>query len=555
MRHLDAIDRWDVCGKWERLAYERAQRDHAEPPVIDGEACWFDEEEADLVCEFFGELRHHKGRQWAGKPFNLQPWQRFCLMELFGWMRADGTRRFRTSYNEVPRKNGKTEMAAGVGLRLLMADGEPGAEVYSAATKKDQARLAFDAAKAMLKLSPLLSSEATAFRANIHTDDSKFEPLGADSNTMDGLNTHGLIADELHAHKDRHVMDVLTTSMGSRDQPLTYEITTAGLYDPESIGWRHHETARQVLEGTIEDETLFVFMANSETGKEKPNESPEWKTKESWVRANPNWDVSVLPSYMRGKFREAQRDPTFVNTFQRYHLNLWVQQRERWIQMDRWNACPEDEVDLSGRVCFAGLDLSSKIDLTSLALVFPPEEDDDIWHVRSTHWCPEDTVLERGKKDVPVYLAWMDGGHLQTTEGNVIDYDFIEHEVLDLAGKYDIKGLAYDPWNATQTAVHLQEDGLECTEMRQGYPSLTEPSKEFERLIISGRFNHGGDPVLRWSVNNVAKRTDPAGNIKPDKERSREKIDPVVAIIMALGLALPYVEQQSVYDTEDLLVL
>lgn len=517
------------AGKLVRQACARHLRDLKEGP---SRGLRWDAAAAQHVIDFFGFLKHSKG-EWAGRPFVLEPWDQFIIGCPFGWKRADGTRRFRTAYVEVPRKNGKSTKLAGIGLYLLIADGEAGAEVYSSATKKDQARIVWSESERMVKSSPALSSRVGCFRNNLHITGtaSKFEPLGADSNTLDGLNAHGNLVDELHAHRDRGVWDVLVTSMGARRQPMTYAITTAGTYEPESIGWELHDHAVKVAEGALDDDSFFCYVAAID-------DDDEWTDPAVWAKANPNLGVSVKPEYLAQMCQDAINKPSFTNTFLRLHLDRWTQQVERWISMEKWNAVTA-EVDpeaLRTRPCWGGLDLSQKLDLAAFVLAFP--RDDGGFDLLPRFWCPESTILERSRKDRVQYDAWERDGLLIATPGEVIDYDFIRSEINELGKQYSIQEIAYDPWNAQQTATQLGEtDGFTMVAFRQGYASMSEPAKEFERLVVAGKLVHGGNPVLRWMASNVAKTEDPSGNIKPDKSKSREKIDGIVAAIMAIGRA------------------
>jgi phage terminase large subunit-like protein len=522
-----------ALGKYERLAYERDTRDHA-----GSRGFFFDATAAEHPITFIESLcRHHKG-EWAGKPLLLEDWQKRIIRAVFGWKRADGSRRYRIAYIEVPRKNGKSELAAALGLYLLVADHEPGAEVYSSATKKDQAKIVHDTATAMVKASPELKRFVKVFRNNLHVPrlGSKFEPLGADSNTLDGLNPHGNIVDELHAHKDRGVWDVLDTAMGARRQPLTLAITTAGVYESESIGWLQHEHAVKVLEGVVEDDAFFAFVAAADEGD-------DWAVEETWQKANPNYGVSVKPEYLKAQSEKAATQPSFLNTFLRLHLDRWTQQRDRWLTIEHWNACEADlaraeyeqrEVSLLGMPCYGAFDLSTKLDISALVLFFP-----DTNTLLCRFWVPEENIMERARRDRVPYDAWVRDGWLKATHGNVIDYEFIKQEVIALAARYDLREIGFDPWNATQIATQLGGDeGLALVEVRQGYKTLSEPAKEFEKLVVSKALRHGGHPVLRWMVSNVAIRTDPNGNIAPDKAASSDRIDGVVASIMALSRAI-----------------
>ncbi len=526
-----------VAGKYERLCWERHERDLA--LCIDGrhpKGFYYDEAAGQRAVDFIEKFCRHYEGELAGQLIVLEDWQRKIYRAVFGWMRADGTRRFRTAYVEIPRKNGKSFMGSGTGVFLTIADGEGGAQVYSAATKKDQAKIVHDGATKMVKASPELKRFLRTFRNNISCErmGSKFEPLGADSSTLDGLNTHGLIEDETHAHTDRHVHDVLITSMGARRQPLAWIITTAGVYDPESIGWELHERAVQVLEGALEDDALFAIIYAADEGD-------DYTLPATWAKANPNLGVSLKWDYMREQCDRAKTTPSYQNTFQRYHLDIWTQQRERWIPVEAWNACTRvvDPEALKGKRCWAGLDLSTKLDLTALVLCFPVAGGYDFLY---RFFCPEETISERAKKDRVPYDAWARDEWITATPGNVVDYEFPKAAIKTFAADYKIEEVAFDPWNATQTANDLTTDGLTCVEFRQGFGSMSEPSKEFEKIVVSKQCGHvtprGVNPVMRWMLSNVAVRRDPADNIKPDKSRASGRIDGVVASIMGLGRAM-----------------
>ena len=345
------------AGRLIRLAVERHQRDLDEGPA---RGLRFDRAAAQHTIDFFGFLKHSKG-EWAGQTFELAPWQQFILWVLFGWKRTDGLRRYRTAYIEVPRKQGKSTMAAGVGLYLLVADGEPGAEVYSAATKRDQAKIVHAEATRMVKASPSLSRMVKVFKDNLNIPEtaSKYEPLGADEDTLDGLNVHGAIIDELHAHKTRGVVDVLETATGARRQPLQVEITTAGS-DQTSVCYEHHDYGAKILIGTVQDDTWFVFIATIDEGD-------DWRDATVWAKANPNFGISVKPDDLARKVEKAKRMPTAQNAFKRLHLDIWTQQVTRWIDLGLWdeNAGEVDEEKLAGGICHGGLDLASVSDLTA----------------------------------------------------------------------------------------------------------------------------------------------------------------------------------------------
>lgn len=529
-----------AIGKYERLAYERHAKDLALAASDSGhpKGYWFDGKAGERVIQFVeGYCRHFEG-EWAGQPLKLEEWQRFVLRCVFGWKRADGTRRFRIAYEEVPRKNGKSTSIAAVADYLTFGDGEAGAQIYATATKEDQAKIVWNAGLKMIKSSPELRRFATLRRKSIVCDPlgSSFQPLGSDSDTLDGLNPHGHICDELHAHKTRGMWDVMLTAMGARRQPLTFVITTAGIYEPESIGWLQHDHAVKVLDGVVEDDEFFAIIFAAD-------EDDRWDDPATWAKANPNYGVSVKPDYLRQLSHTASVQPSFLNTFLRLHLNRWTQQRDRWISVDQWRECDTDltraeydarETALEGQPCFAAFDLSTKLDITALCLLFPAD-----WSLLCRFFVPAENVQKRVQRDRVPYDAWIRDGWLLATPGNVIDYAFLRAEAKRLADRYNVREWAFDPWNATETATTLQsEDGFTMVEFGQGFRSMSEPAKRFEELVVAGKLKHGGHPVLRWMVSNVAKREDPAGNIKPDKSASADRIDGVVASIMALGRAI-----------------
>lgn len=511
----------------------------------------FDEARAGRVVEFIERFcRHWKTRRWAGRPLRLEDWQiRDVIHPVFGWVgKEDGLRRYREAYVEVPRKNGKTTMAAGVGLYLTVADGEPGAEVYAGATKKDQAKIVHKDATEMVKRGPL--KRHVGIRANnlhVPATGSRFEALGADSDTLDGLNASGLILDELHAQKDRGVYDVLKTAMQARDQPLAFDITTAGVYRPGTIGVELHELALKVLQGVIEDDRFFAFVTTIDEGD-------DWQDPVAWRKANPNLGISVSESGLAELCDRARSTPSFLNVFLRRSLDVWTGQVDRWLPLEVWDesAGIVAEEELVRRPCFAGLDLSSTTDLSALVLLFPQPEGTQ--PVLCRFWVPADNAFERAKRDRVPYDAWAKAGLITATAGNVIDYSAIRLELKALRERFDIREIAYDPWNATQLATQLaEEDGLPMIPFRQGYASMSPASKETERMVMGRRLAHAGHPVLRWNVANAAIAEDPAGNIKPDKKRSSERIDGLVALIMAVGRASVHGKTGSIYETRGIL--
>jgi phage terminase large subunit-like protein len=800
----DVINGTIIAGKLVQYAAKRFLEDIANGAL---RGIIFDKDAAQHVVDFFGFLQHSKG-EWGGEVFKLEPWQVFILANVFGWYKADGTRRFNEVYIEIARKNGKTTLLSGIGLYLLLMDDEPGAEVYCvspyskiltedlhwvnagdlavgqsvwgfdeyapknetyrklrpsvvlsttkvrqpsyrlymedgryvecsathlwlarrerssqkwltteslkvgdslrdigcpwreennkdagylagvfdgeaclttkgkredrngyaitfpqnpgivlehvkellarfsfsysegiskkvkklailgglreslrflgairpkrllakvptwlagaslgragrlkitkieflgtqeviaigtstatlivngflshncAATKKDQARICFDEAVRMRKSSSFLSARIVALRSNLHvvSTSSKFEPLSSEDDTLDGLNIHGAIIDELHAHPDRKLYDVLFESTKSRRQPLIISITTAG-YDREGICYKQREFGSKIVEGILSNrsdnyagDNFFAFIACID-------EDDDWTDERNWYKANPNLGICVKLEGLRQAATKAKEDPTALNSFLRKHLNKWTSQDTAWMDPDKWSACNIAGKDKNGnnaiydvkklrkaaieylkdRQCFGGLDLSSKIDISSFSLIFPPTNEDKRWHVLCWNWVPELNVPERVKKDRIPYDVWIREGFIEKTDGNVVDQDTVREKIKEIKKLFIINEIGFDSWNSTQISLQLEQDGLKMVETRQGYKTFSEPMKEMMALVLSKKIEHYGDPVLSWAMNNVAATCDPAGNIKPDKEKAKEKIDPAVASLMALARAI-----------------
>jgi phage terminase large subunit-like protein len=599
----DVISGQIVAGKLIKLAAKRFLRDLK---FGHERGLRFDKDAAQHVVDFFGFLRHSKGEWGAqgGQIFILQPWQVFILANLFGWLRADGTRRFREAYIEVARKNGKSTFIAGIGLYMLLADGEPGAEIYSAATKKDQAKIVFEEAVRMRSKSPFLSSRINAPRGNLHVLEtaSKFEPLSADDNTLDGLNIHCALIDELHAHPNRLLYDVLYEATKARRQPLCLAITTAG-YNRQGIAYKQREIGENILVGNVEaakGDAFFAFIACMDE-KDAQGQPLRWNDERNWAMANPNLGISVKLDALREAAAKAEQDPTSLNSFLRKHLNVWTSQDVRWMPPHKWAACngagplisPKElraaAFDkLKGRLCYGGIDLSSKIDLSAFVLVFPPvkelrtrrakpqtqqdiyqrkpvefeeiivKEGDPKWHILPWFFVPKDNITERVAKDRVEYDVWEREGFITATKGNAIDQQTIRSTVNAARGMFLIEEIGFDSWNATALSNELIEDGHKLVEVRQGYKTMSEPMKELMALVLSKDVEHYGNPVLSWCATNVAAEQDPAGNVKPDKEHSKEKIDGIVATIMALHRVVQNPNassQNSVYNQRGIIFI
>lgn len=511
------------------------------------EDLFFDEAAANRVFLFAENLKHVKGT-WDSPYLRLELWQKFVFGSVFGWKRAEtGLRRFRTVYCQIPRKNGKSTVGAVIGNYMMVADGEPGAEVVSAATTRDQARIIFDYAKAMVRSQPALKKRLGVLTRNIHDiqTSSKFEPVSADAHTLDGLNIHCALVDELHAHKDSTVWDVLATATGSRRQPLMVAITTAGF--ERSVCIQKYNYCEQILGGVIDDDTVFAYITEIDPGD-------DWTDPAVWAKANPNLGVSLFPEQLEALCLEARHMPSQQNNFRCKHLNEWVNQAERWLNLEDWKACVADysEESLYGRACYGGLDLSVTIDLTACVLVFPPEERDEPWKAIYRFWVPRERVQKRARGytvDKVPFDVWERDGLILTTPGNVVDYEYIRNCITGfqdaddnyhqgLSDLFDIKEIAYDPHNATETAIKLQDAGLNMIEYRQGGPSFNAPMRRFEGMLLDRQFAHTNHPAMTWMANNMVVRYDANLNMAPDKKNAKDRIDGMVSLLMGIGRAI-----------------
>jgi phage terminase large subunit-like protein len=487
---------------------------------------YFDSVAAERAVAFFAECLKHTTGEWRGQPFVLSPWQAEIVRNIFGWKRPDGTRKYRTVFLGLPRKMGKTTLAAGLALYALYCDGEPGAQVINAAADREQAALCFDSAKQMVDAEPELSSRSESFRRSIIVPGtgSSYKVLSSEAYSKHGLSVSYAGMDELHAWPDRELYDVLVTSMGARRQPLTVITTTAG-FDRHSLCYELWNYADQVAAGIVKDESFLsvIFAA----GKDD-----DWKDPATWAKANPNFDVTVQQSFYEQECAKAVSLPSYENTFRRLYLNQWTEQDVRWLSMDAWDACAAPMPDLASLPCFAALDLSSTTDITALVLAFPI---DGKVHLLPFFWIPAEGVKKRVDRDRVPYAQWIKDGYMMTTPGKVIDYEFIRRKINELAEQYHIKEVAIDRWNATQLSTQLEGDGFEMVGFGQGFASMASPTKELERRILEGTLNHGANPVMRWMASNITTEQDAAGNLKPSKKKSTERIDGIVATIMALG--------------------
>lgn len=507
----------------------------------------YDEAKADRAVRFIQNLCHTKGR-WAGKPFMLLPWQEQIVRDIFGIVRADGKRQFLTAYVEIPKKQGKSELAAAVALYLLYADGEASAEVYGAACDRSQASIVFDVARQMVEMSPALRKRSKIMAAGKRIVNYRnagfYQVLSAETGTKHGLNVSGLVFDEIHAQPNRKLYDVLTKGSGdAREQPLFFIITTAGT-DRNSICYELHSKAMDIKAGKKHDPTFYPVVYGL-------TEDEDWNDEANWYKANPSLGHTIGIDRVREAYKDALDNPAEENVFKQLRLNIWTNSAVAWIPDHIYNRGNEDiDFDqLIGRECYAGLDLSSTSDITALVLVFPPRDAQEKYIVLPYFWLPEDTLELRCRRDHVLYDVWKRQGYIMTTPGNVVDYGFLEAFIEKLGKKYHILEIAYDRWNATATVQHLMDEGFTMVPFGQGFKDMSPPSKELYKLLMEGSIIHGGNPVLRWMAGNVVMRQDPAGNIKPDKEKSTEKIDGIVALIMGLDRCIRNAgSTASVYD-------
>lgn len=513
----------------------------------------YDKKKADRAVTFIENLCHTKGK-WAGTPFWLLPWQEQLIRDIFGIVKPDGNRQFRTAFVEICKKVGKSELAAAVALYLLYADNEPSAEVYGAAADRQQASIVFDVAKQMVEMSPALMKRSKLMGATKrivnYSNAGYYQVLSAEVGGKHGFSVSGLVFDEIHTQPNRQLYDVLTKgSSDARQNPLHFIITTAG-NDRHSIAYELHTKAVDILEGRRVDPTFYPVVYGLK-------DDEDWEDEANWYKVNPSLGYTVDIERLRDAYREAKQNPADEITFKWLRCNMWVSSTVAWIPdaiYMRGNE-PIDMDALAGRDCYAGLDLSSTGDITALVLIFPPRDEEEKYVLLPYFWIPEETIPRRVKANSVPYDIWEKQDYIMSTEGNVIHYDFIEKFIMDLSEKYHILEIAVDRWNATQMIQNLEGEGFTIVPFGQGFSSMSAPTKEFYRLLMEGRIIHGGNPVLRWMAGNVVIDTDPAGNIKVTKAKSKEKIDGIVAAIMALERCIRQEGQSgSVYDERGLLV-
>ena len=514
----------------------------------------YDKVAADYAVSFIECLCHTKGT-WAGKPFELIDWQEQIIRDVFGILKLNGYRQFNTAYVEIPKKMGKSELAAAIALLLTCGDNEERAEVYGCAADRQQASIVFEVAADMVRMCPALNRRvkllASTKRLVYLPTNSFYQVLSAEAYSKHGFNIHGVVFDELHTQPNRKLYDVMTKGSGdARTQPLYFLITTAG-DNVNSICYEVHQKAKDLLTGRKHDATFYPVIYGAD-------EEDNWTDPKVWKKANPSLGITVGMDKIKAACESAKQNPAEENSFRQLRLNQWVKQAVRWMPMEKWDKCAfnVDPDSLKGRICYGGLDLSSSTDITAFVLVFPPVDKDDKYYVLPYFWIPEENLDLRVRRDHVNYDLWKKQGFLKTTEGNVVHYGFIESFIEELGIKYNIREIAFDRWGAVQMTQNLEGLGFTVVPFGQGFKDMSPPTKELMKLTLEEKIAHGGQPVLRWMMDNIFIRTDPAGNIKPDKEKSTEKIDGAVALIMALDRAIRNGNSHvSVYDSRGILLL
>jgi phage terminase large subunit-like protein len=536
--------------KWVHLAINRHLND-LERAKTDAYPYFFDEKRAQLVLNFITCFRHVSG-EWAGQRFEPADFQCFRFAVLFGWRHKESKkRRFRRAYLEVARKQGKSFEAALVQMIGLMIDNEARAEIFSAATTRDQAKIVFETAQDMTRrfiTDNDGSGRTLKVMAQAIVNDStggRIAALSSDAQKLDGHSPHIAVIDEYHEHSTNKVLKVMETGMGARSQPLSFIITTAG-FNIEGPCFRLRKTAQQILEGQKVDETFFTSIHTLDDGD-------DWKDEKVWIKSNPNIGVSPSWEFMRAEFTKALNEGFEAEVqFKTKNLNIWVSASSTWIQDEKWMKCPEMP-DLTGRNSWGGLDLAEMYDFTAFCACFPPPSPDGVYAFKWWFWIAEESAKQMSSRGVNVY-DWERDGWITITPGNAVDLDRAITDISKIGPAINLQSIARDPWGSVTNTLKMLEVGMKITDCRQGFRTMSPPMKDFQRLVALGQVAHGGNPVVRWMLSNVEVARDPAGNIKPDRKRKENKIDGIVAAIMALGESLTPVTQGSyLFEREPLI--
>lgn len=541
-----------VAGPHVRDACQRHLRD-----LHDGASrgLHFDIDLALRAINFFRDVLRLNGGEYEGKPYELLDWQAFIVGSLFGWLGSDGFRRFRTAFVETAKGSGKSPLAAGIGLYGMMADGEYGAEVYAAATKKDQAQILFRDAVAMVDHSPELSGRITKSGTGLNVWNlawlerrSFFRPIASDDG-QSGPRPHFSLLDEVHEHKDGYVIEMLKAGQKSRRQPLQFAITNSGT-DKRTVCWDYHDYGAKVSAGQMQDDTFFAFICSLDEGDDP------FKDESCWHKANPSLRFG-LPGlrYLREQVSQAQGMPSKESTVRRLNFCQWVEADSPWIGSDIWFGSEDKSFDvrrLVGRRCWGGLDLSSTQDLTALVLEFEPVPDDMVWRQLECFWLPGDALHAKAEKDRVPYVEWRNAGHLQVTAGKAVNKLAVVREAAQIAALYDLQALAYDRWRIEDVKQLCDQEGvsLPFVAFGQGFKDMAPAVDEYERRLLGGQLRHSGNPVMTWNAANAVVVTDPAGNRKVAKEKATGRVDGTVAAIMATGASMSGQQSKpSVYES------
>lgn len=497
----------------------------------------YDQDRAERVIQFIERFCVHSKGKWAGQPYELMDWQKTGVLEpLFGWLGPDGTRRYKTAAIFTPKKNGKSTMLSALALYFLLADGEKGAEVYTVAADRAQAGIIARECMALVRSSPFLSARLEVIESRNTIVDresfSRYTVLSSDSHRAEGINAHAVLFDELHSQRDRRLFDALKYAGAARANPMFISISTAG-YDrsPNAVWWEQWQYAERVQADPSIDPAFFgrIYAAPEQSDPER------YFDKELWYQANPSLGVTISEESFTADANEARNSASKLNSWLRYRMNVPTQSDVRWFSPDTWALAHRDHPEpLEGRECWAGLDLASTYDITAFVAVFP--NDDGTMSVDAMFWVPADNVAERELKDRIPYTQWIREGWVKTTPGNICDYETVVADISAYAEKHNIKQLAFDRWNAGSVSTQLYGAGIETVGYSQGFGSMSSPSKLLETLVVGGRLITEGNPVLAWMAGNVALDTDANDNCRPSKKKSTEKIDGIVALIMALGV-------------------
>ena len=498
-------------------------------PLQQSDGFTYDAIAADKAVSFFSScLTFTKGAK-AGSPFELEGWQSDIVKTMFGWKRSDGSRRYRQAVIFVPRKNGKSTFAAGLGNYVLFCDKEAGAECYCAASDRDQASLVFRTASAQVRACPGLAKRAKIrdSQRRIIYNDSFWRAIPANESGSHGFDSHLIIGDELHAWPGRSFFDVLQTSTGARTQPLEIYITTAG-YDRNSVCWEQYVYAQQVRDNRIQDPSFLPVVYEMK-------DDDDWQDESVWHLANPNLNISLPLDYLQRKHQKALAEPSFENTFRRLHLNQWTSQEQRWLPMDRWRKSVQtDGFESQGRDVVGGLDLSSTTDATAWVMMFQQGAG---YKLKSHFFIPEEKLAKHEQRDHVPWAAWVREGHATATPGSCVDYDVVHRHIVADCEQHKVRLVGFDPWNAESTRKHLEDDhGIPCVKVRQTYAVLTEPCRELERAVMNSAIDTSNSPVMEWMADNVQVKTDDNGNLRPVKpeHHSAKKIDGIVALLIAI---------------------